>query len=175
MQSAIYLLGDNKEISEIFDNQIYPLLSKRELVVPDRTLVPRESEFGSNTGLLFALVGKDLEEGLSQAILEVFEATRKGHSGDKGIQLESRWQYTLKIVASTYPPGKNFLDKDAIPAWEAVYKRVGGPYSDEATASKLFVPMALDYMTRGVDKKLNELEERLKELASTTLADFANS
>lgn len=173
MQSAIYLLGKRKEVSDIFNNQILPHLEQNRILVPDRTLVPLEK---FDDGLLIALAGDNLEEILSAAILNAFEKTKQASeskTGSKPSEAEMHWQYTIGIVKDYYLDGKNpFRDKDAIKAWKSVYQRVGGPYSDETTASKLFVPIALGYLLPGAEQKARELEEYLTELASSTLASF---
>jgi len=168
MQSAIYLIG-KKDISEVFDGSVLPFLSKNNLTVPDRTIVPITD---SNEALLFSLVGENLEQVLSSAILNAFNTAVLQESRNRS-SLEIEWEYSFALVKSHYLEGKGLLDKHPEKEWVPVYHCKGGPYSEETTASKLFAPLALGYVLEGLNKKLEDLEEHLKELASTSFADFA--
>jgi hypothetical protein len=167
MVSAIYLLGERPEVAGVFDLHIQPYLTDHGITVPDRTMVPLEQDY--KKGLLFSLVGDNLEVVLSEGILDAFHKTAERQNKEK-FSTETDWEYSLRIIRTTYPEG-HIGDNPKIDL-KANFQRVAGPFSDPSAASQLFVPIALEYFHTFNLYQIEELQQRLEEIASSTIASF---
>jgi hypothetical protein len=166
MTSGIFQLGRSLTLS-YFDENLEPYFIEQNLEITNKTQIYDED---SREAVLVSIFGKDLIEGLEKGILEGFKNKPKLESDGRNYLHD--WEYDLRLVKHSYPEEVDFEERsEGNVILNAIYETLG-VYEDDKTANDLFGSIVLPYYLDGVNKKVEELEERLKEFANSSVASF---
>jgi len=170
MTSGIFLIGTEVE-QGIFDKYVGPCLNKRELYVPDQTLVHYCREILSRKTPLISLQGDSLEQGLNDSLVEGFQL-----AVDSDPSLRNNLLYNQQLVNEYWirePDYESEPEDKGEEGLRGVYQKIAGPFSDNGGASKLFTTIALNYWLDKVGQSIEDTKKRVRELSRKTLGDLA--
>jgi hypothetical protein len=155
MASANILVGKQGLSIDGFENYIEPELVRRGYMIADRISV-NGSEIGKEGDIFISLIGdlapplKKLEESLTEAEINAGNDTQKYSSIKEIPPVNATWPHQVMF-----------------------YKIVGGPYSEDTAASRIFPALAAEYICRRSQLVLDLLERRIQDLGNRRFFDFA--
>jgi hypothetical protein len=174
MPSALYLIGSSARSLDTFEHHVEPYLVKEGIQVPNKDIVPVSKDYPDGA-ILAGLAGRNVQDSFVREIISRLAQEALNTSGSIVSALESEGIISFICNESTN--------------WQMILSDCKleclASYSDDRTASELFLSRCLGYQIayitprvedlagkiRRLDRSVETLEGRVKKLAQTKLSE----
>lgn len=174
MASGNFIIGYNL----IFDNfreNVEPILNESGYFVKDKLSLIAETRSGFGKIILASIVGEgDLEAGVNNALLDTYRKLKKMQKGEPistdNPKVSAEEDYTLLGFRDSTDKRKK--NGEIIFEYHKGMYKVLGLYGENETASQLFPAIAQEYLLEDVKRKVDDLTQKLRTLASSKIRDL---